>query len=340
MKTKNGTRKTVNTWRTLTVAAFVVFCFLSSPLRSQDIHFSQTDFNPILLNPAYSGFFDGAGRFGLSYRNQWASVSKAFQTIAATAEIPVVRRRYNHDGISIGAIIYNDRAGTLNYGTTAGNFILSYYKALSNSNDNFLSVAAEAGFGQAGFRTDNIELVDPSDDIQSNSATFLTIGAGIAWFYQPNDDFYLKLGLSGRNLNQPDISYLGLNDEKLYRKFNVYARCEYRNGGNLGLLPLATVTVQNKYMEAMVGCDTKYYLSESSDHYVSIGAGLHYRWRDAALVQFSLEYNSFIFALLYDANLSKLTPASKSIGSFEMNIVYRLVRNHRVNRKAMPCPII
>ena len=106
------------------------------------------------------------------------------------------------------------------------------------------------------------------------------------------------------------------------------------------LLPLATVTVQNKYMEAMVGCDTKYYLSESSDHYVSIGAGLHYRWRDAALVQFSLEYNSFIFALLYDANLSKLTPASRSIGSFEMNIVYRLVRNHRVNRKAMPCPII
>ena len=182
--------------------------------------------------------------------------------------------------------------------------------------------------------------MDPSDDIQSNSATFLTIGAGIAWFYQPNDDFYLKLGLSGRNLNQPDISYLGLSDEKLYRKFNVYARCEYRNGGNLGLLPLATVTVQNKYMEAMVGCDTKYYLSESSDHYVSIGAGLHYRWRDAALVQFSLEYNSFIFALLYDANLSKLTPASRSIGSFEMNIVYRLVRNHRVNRKAMPCPII
>ena len=57
-------------------------------------------------------------------------------------------------------------------------------------------------------------------------------------------------------------------------------------------------------------------------------------------MQFSLEYNSFIFALLYDANLSKLTPASKSIGSFEMNIVYRLVRNHRVNRKAMPCPII
>ena len=327
MKTKNGTRKTVNTWRTLTVAAFVVFCFLSSPLRSQDIHFSQTDFNPILLNPAYSGFFDGAGRFGLSYRNQWASVSKAFQTIAATAEIPVVRRRYNHDGISIGGgVIFEACVRILLQALGDGGF-----------------VAGAEPFQAADLAvelSDNIELVDPSDDIQSNSATFLTIGAGIAWFYQPNDDFYLKLGLSGRNLNQPDISYLGLSDEKLYRKFNVYARCEYRNGGNLGLLPLATVTVQNKYMEAMVGCDTKYYLSESSDHYVSIGAGLHYRWRDAALVQFSLEYNSFIFALLYDANLSKLTPASRSIGSFEMNIVYRLVRNHRVNRKAMPCPII
>ncbi len=105
MKTENGTRKTANTRRILTVAALVVLCSLATPLRSQDIHFSQTDFNPILFNPAYSGFFDGAGRFGLTYRNQWASVSKAFQTVAATAEIPVARRRYNHDGVSIGAIV-------------------------------------------------------------------------------------------------------------------------------------------------------------------------------------------------------------------------------------------
>ena len=32
-------------------------------LRAQDIHFSQVDANPLLLNPAYAGFYNGAGRF-------------------------------------------------------------------------------------------------------------------------------------------------------------------------------------------------------------------------------------------------------------------------------------
>lgn len=309
-------------------------------IKAQDIHFSQIDFNPILLNPAYSGFFDGAGRFGLSYRNQWATVSKAFQTVAATAECPIVRRRYNHDGLSFGAILYNDRAGTLHYGTTAANIILSYYKALTNSNNNFISLAVEAGFGQAGFRTDDIEMEDPTDNILNTSANFFSLGAGAAWFYQPNDNFYLKLGLSARNLNQPDISYLNLEDALIHRKFNLYARAEYRTASSLAILPVATLTLQNNYTEALFGCDTKFYLSESAGHQLALGAGLYYRWRDAAMLQFSVEYNAFIFALLYDANISKLTPASKSVGSFELTIVYRLIRNHRINRKAMPCPII
>ena len=56
--------------------------------------------------------------------------------------------------------------------------------------------------------------------------------------------------------------------------------------------------------------------------------------------QLTAEYNSFLFALTYDANISKLTPASKSFGAIELGIVYRMANNKRVNRKAMPCPII
>ena len=321
-------------------AALAAMLIMSLSARSQDIHFSQIDVNPILFNPAYSGFFDGNGRFGLSYRNQWASVSKAFQTVAATAEFSLLRRRYYRDGLSVGIILYNDRAGTLHYGTTAGNLILSYYKALGSNNNSFLSIAAEVGMGQAGFNLDEISMSDPDDDIQNLSASFLSLGTGIAWFYQPNDDFYLKLGFAARNLNQPDISYLNLNDAYIPRKLSGYARAEFRRWGSVSILPLAACMIQQNYREVLFGCDAKWYLSESAGHQVNLSAGLHYRWRDAALAEFIVEYNAFIFALSYDANLSKLTPASHSVGSFELSIVYRMVRNHRVNRKAMPCPII
>ncbi len=319
----------------------MLYFLLSSPktAAAQDIHFSQIDVNPILYNPAYSGFFDGSGRFGVCYRNQWASVSQAFQTIAATAECSLMRRRYWGDGLSLGVILYSDRAGSLNYGTTAANLILSYYKALGSSNNNFISAAIETGIGQAGFNTNDIEMRDP-DVIDATSASFLSLGTGIAWFYQPNDNLYFKIGAAGRNLNQPDISFLGTEETSIRRRFTTYARAEYRLWPFVSLMPLAAYMQQHKYRETMFGCNAKWYISESSNRQLSFSAGLHYRWRDAALLEFITEYNALLIALSYDANLSKLTPASKSIGSFELTLVYRLVKSKRVNRKAMPCPII
>lgn len=331
-------------WRVSLVATAIIFlCFLlyaSKPLQSQDIHFSQVDVNPILFNPAYSGFFDGTGRYGVSYRNQWASVSKAFQTMAATAEFSLKRRRYFRDGFNMGVILYSDRAGTLHYGTSAANLILSYYKAVDSRSNNIISVAIEGGIGHSGFNTDDIVLGDPTDDLPMTGANFMTVGTGFAWFYQPLDDFYIKLGLSGRNLNRPNISYYGMDDAFIERKFTTYARSEYRAWGDVSIMPLLAGMFQKNYREVLMGCDVKWYLSESAGRLITFSAGMHYRWRDAALVALAAEYNAFLFALSYDANLSRLTPASKSIGSFEVNIIYRLIQNRTVKRKAMPCPII
>lgn len=313
------------------------FVILTISSHAQDIHFSQIDVNPILYNPAYSGFFDGSGRFGITYRNQWASVSDAFQTVAATAEVSLLRRRYYSDGIGLGFILYNDRAGTLHYGSTAGNIILSYYKSLSTRNNNFISFAIEGGGGQAGFNTADIDMLDP-ETIDKTSASFATFGVGTAWFYQPDDNVYLKVGVAGRNLNRPNVSYLNMDDARIERKYSAYARAELRQWAAVSLMPLAAFMVQRNYRETVLGLDAKYYISESSFRNVALSGGLHYRWRDALMVELALEYNAFLFALTYDANISKLTPASKSIGSFEIGIVYRLIKNKRLQRKAMPCP--
>lgn len=323
-------------------ARVLLLLWFTSPftLRAQDIHFSQIDVNPILLNPAYSGFFDGTGRAGLCYRNQWSSVSKAFQTVAATFEISLLRRRYERDGLSVGFIISSDRAGTLHYGTTSGNVILSYYRALAGNNNNFISLAVEAGAGQAGFNPADIEMEDPTEPIENSTTGFFTVGAGGAWFYQPNDEFYLKIGVAGRNLNRPSISYTDIDDAFIEPRYSLYTRAEYRMWPNVALLPVAACMFQRNYREILFGGDAKWYLSESSFRQVAFSAGIHYRWRDAATVNLTAEYNAFLFALSYDANLSKLTPASKSIGAFEIGIIYRLAKSRRIHRKAMPCPII
>ncbi len=251
-----------------------------------------------------------------------------------------MRRRYWRDGLSLGLILYSDRAGTLHYGTTAGNVILSYYKALDNRNNNFISVAGEVGMGQAGFNPADVEFEDPTESLENTSANYISLGTGIAWFYQPNDILNFKIGLAAHNLNRPDISYLTGDDTHIERKYSSYARAELRLWPSVALLPLVAAMFQRNNREIVFGCDAKWYLSESSFQQISIGAGLNYRWRDAAMVELTAEYNSFLFALSYDANLSKLTPASKSFGAFEIGIIYRLIKNKHVKRKAIPCPII
>lgn len=322
------------------IATMMLLTFGGLRVAAQDIHFSQIDVNPILYNPAYSGFFDGSGRFGVAYRNQWASVGEAFQTVAATAEYSLVRRRRHHDGFNIGAFLYSDRAGALRYGTTSGSAVLSYYRAVGSHSDNLVSLAVEAGYGQAGFDPSDARLMDETETFEQNAVSYPLIGAGVAFFSQPNDDFYIKAGLSARNLNRPNISYLGLDDTYLERKFNGYLRAEYRAWADVAVQPLLACQFQKNYSEFIVGADAKWYISESSFEQISFSGGLHYRVLDALYTEFTLEYNAFLFALSYDANLSKLTPASKSLGAFELGIVYRLSNRTQVRRKAMPCPII
>ncbi len=53
--------------------------------KAQDIHFSQFNETPVLLNPAMScTAFDT--RIIANYRNQWASVTSPFQTYGISIE--------------------------------------------------------------------------------------------------------------------------------------------------------------------------------------------------------------------------------------------------------------
>ena len=113
--------------------------------QGQDIHFSQVDADPVLLNPAYSGFYEGVGRFGMVYRNQWASVSIPYQTLAVSGEMALWRGA-GRKGLSVGMTVFNDHAGTLHYGTTSGHLSIAYYQPLNRAGTSILSVGLEGGF--------------------------------------------------------------------------------------------------------------------------------------------------------------------------------------------------
>ena len=305
--------------------------------RAQDIHFSMLDLDPLLFNPAYSGFFDGTGRFGLVYRNQWASVSTPFQTVSATAELSIMRSTRNRNGLSAGLWLTADRAGSLDYGATAASAIVSWFQALG-SGDNLVSLGLEGGVGQVGFNLNNIDLGDGSETFPATLAFYPTLGAGAAWFCQWNGQLYTKAGVSIRNINEPDISYLATADSRLARKWNLYVRGEWRTGGQVGVLPVAGYQRQGAYSEIVYGADVRWYLNERPRDYLVLGAGITGRHADAASINLAVLWHEWTFAFSYDANLSRLAEASHTLGAFEFGVLYMIGKNDK-RRNAMPCPI-
>ena len=322
-------------WGVLLAAAM-----LWLPLRraaAQDMHFSMPDASPALLNPAYTGFFEGKGRFGVAYRNQWATVTNPYQTLAATAEVSMARRRYQRDGVSIGAQVAADREGTLRYGSRSATAMLSYYKAVGRSA--LLSVGVQGGVGFSGFDASDARFGEVEETLGDHAVHYPLLAAGMAAYWQPSDLLSMKVGVAGHNLNRPNISHLGLDDVYLERRYNIYARAEWRYWGAIAVLPMAMAQWQRNYSELLVGSDVKWYVTEDGGRYLAFSGGLYYRFRDALLATLSLDYNAFLFALAYDANFSKLTPASRSVGAFELQVIYRMGKTSRVRYKTLPCPI-
>ena len=319
----------------------IIFTFhfsLFTSTRAQDFHFSMLDLDPMLFNPAYSGFFDGTGRFGVVYRNQWASVSKPFQTLSATAEFSLTRSNRSMNGLNMGLWLTTDREGTLNYGSTSAALVMSYFQSLNHSGSHILSAAIEAGGGQVGFSTEEIVMGDPSEQFERTRAPYPTIGAGVAWFWQVSDELYTKVGMAMRNINEPDISYLGMSDTRLMRRLTAYARAEWRAAPQWGVLPVVGYQRQGTFSEMVFGCDARWYLRESQHDYLALSAGLLGRMGDALAINLAMLWRDWTFAFSYDANISRLATASHTIGAFELGIVY-MIHKKDYHTRALPCPI-
>ena len=315
--------------------AILCLLLLLVPARGQDIHFSQVDADPLLLNPAYAGFFNGAGRFGVIYRNQWASVSIPYQTFAVTGEVALWRSRSG--GLSLGLSCFNDHAGSLHYGTSSAHLSLAYYWAINHSNSHYLSLGIDGGYAFGGFDPSQADMTDPSETFDVNQITYSLLGAGVAWFYQPTGNFHTKVGFSVRNINRPNISYLHATDLALERRYSLFARAEYRRWARLSLIPTVMCQLQGPYRELLYGADIKWYLQEGGMHEVSLRSGLTYRHADALIADLIIEYDNLVMTFCYDANISQLSAASRYIGAFEVGLVYRLPKGSK-KVKAIACP--
>src|ERR1700710_2482345 len=90
--------------------AISIVTFVMHDVTAQDLHFSQFLNNPLLTNPANTGFIPDADyRLGASYRNQYSNIMQVpYKTMSIFGDAQVFRNRIETGWLGLGGVNLHD----------------------------------------------------------------------------------------------------------------------------------------------------------------------------------------------------------------------------------------
>ena len=314
---------------------FFTFCIsvLAIPIaHAQDLHFSQFFNNPLLTNPANTGFIpDSDYRLGASYRNQFSNImSMPYKTMSVYGDAQVFRNKIQNGWLGLGGVILRDVAGSGALTSTKIYGSVAYHQMLG------LSSLLTAGFnvGWANKRIDQSKLTFPdqfdgkffdntlptSVQLLNNSISYFDMQAGINYAYFPTEDIYINAGYSIHHVNQPRETFfeVGVGSELPMRHIG-FINGIYKLNDNVIINPNAFYTTQAQASELVLGLNGAYNLS--GDGSKQLIAGLYYRYGDAVIPTVGLEINNIRFSFSYDVTMSSLRNFNNYLGASEFNLI-------------------
>jgi len=338
----------------LSVAAAML---LSSPaVNAQDIHFTQFDMAPLVINPAFTGMFDGRVRAAGIYRNQWGSVTVPYVTFGASVDMPLLIER-NGDYLAAGLQLYQDQAGDGNLKNFTGLASLAYHKALGNGNNGTsdLAVGLQGGYAQKSIDLSKLYFGDeymngnfvPGQSQEyhlglGNSINYYLVNAGVSYSHG-TEKFGIVIGAAANNLNQPN--------DAIEKKKNSQTGLDMREtaeiginwlvGPRLSLRPAILYQTQASASELIAGNEFHYDISNNAGYEnfsSAVFAGVWYRTGDAVMITAGVEFKGFRVGLGYDYNTSSLNTSSNGHGGFELALRYIAPNALKfANKRTIPC---
>ncbi len=336
---------------------FLLGCvFQATTVSAQDARLSQFYAAPLQVNPAMIGVFDGQSRVVLNYRELYASVLQddPFRTLAASFDMRFRVSRGDYAGFGLG--VMRDEVGVANFNRIRANLGGSYMKQLGGSrysrSNQYLVAGAQLGIGQRGFdwgklwftNQFNIDQAlvdygaDPGESFdQAKTNVYLDFNAGLMWYALFDNDMSLYLGGSLHHINEPNISFLDDDSEKLYSKWVLNGGGELPFTNSLSLLPAVMVMGQGPSFSATFGGNFRFTNRDWKEVAIRAGAWGHLanqleqqKTLDAVIFTAILEVERWNFGVSYDVTVSKLASANNSRGAFELSLIYTSKSKERV----------
>ena len=318
---------------------------------SQVLHFSQFFNNPLLTNPANTGFIPDADyRLGASYRNQYSSIMAVpYKTISIYGDAQVLRDKLENGWLGLGGVILRDVAGSGSLTSTKIYGSIAYHQMLGNSS------LLTAGFnvGWANKRIDQTKLKFPdqfdgkffdnkiatSVMLTNNNMSYFDIQAGLNYAYFPTENIYLNAGYSIQHVNRPVESFIDASADttRIAMRHIGFVNAIVKLNDQVIINPNAYFTTQSNSSELVVGLNGAYNLS--GDGTKQLIGGLYYRLGDAIVPMVGFELNNVRFTFSYDVTTSSLHNFNGYRGASEFNVLKKGFYNeYNGNRRATLCP--
>lgn len=321
-------------------------------LTAQDLHFSQFFNNPLLTNPANTGFIPDADyRLGASYRNQYSTIMAVpYKTMSIYGDAQVFRDRLENGWLGLGGVILRDVAGSGSLTSTKAYASIAYHQMLGNSS----LLTAGFNLGWVNKRIDQTKLKFPdqfdgkffdnnkiptSVVLNNNSVSYFDVQAGLNYAYFPSENVYVNAGYSIQHVNKPKESFLdeSSDTDRVAMRHIGFLNAILKLNESVIINPNIYFTTQAKATELVLGFNGAYNLSGDGEK--QLLGGLYYRVGDAIVPMVGFEIKNVRFTFSYDVTTSSLHNFNNYQGASEFNVIKKgFYNDYNGNRRESLCP--
>lgn len=325
---------------------FLSTLFGGTALHAQDLHNTLFYMNPLHMNPAFTGAFEGTYRIGGIYRDQSRSVVKrAYSTPAIFIDAPILMIAKRH-WIGVGGLMFQDQSGSGKLTTQGIQISGSFHLALDKKSQNVLTLGVTYGSitrrlkdGKAGLRfgdealehitneTSYDQTISLDDDKfklndDQSKASFKDINAGLLFKSQMSKTTDFNIGFSTRHITTPgsDYNLSGTQTPDLSMRFIAHAQLNTALNDKWSLTPEVYYSNISPASQFQAHTWAGYMLKPEKR--IKLSAGLGYRFGDSGQVLLGLDYGDVKAAFAYDITLSSLSEANSRQGGFEIAVYY------------------
>jgi type IX secretion system PorP/SprF family membrane protein len=317
---------------------------------AQDVHFSQLNNTPLLVNPAYAGLFDGYQRAIINYRSQWTSAGSPYKTMAASFDAEIGLKKDKSAYLGVGGMIFQDVAGAANWKQFKGDLIINGIVKIGKFSH--VALAASGGFGQNSADFSSLTFGNQyngkefSSEFSSNenivfrNFSYTDISTGAIYEFDKtkvsfdhNDSYRFFVGFAGYHLNSPIYTYGGAFGQKLLPKYVTSLSGQFDiKGTKMSVLSNNYFMAQGKYRELNIGTMLRLRFNDQTKitgikHETALDVGLSFRGKDAIIPCVMFEFQGFMLGLSYDYNFSTYRAASRGNGGLEISLKWTNLRD-------------